>query len=192
MKWHRGSESGVKRLLLHTCCAPCSTWSVEALRSEYDVTCFFYNPNIQPEEEYLMRLSDERRFCSHIGVDLLEGGYDVEKWESEIRGHEDDPEGGERCRICYRMRLLETGRRATKGGFDAFTTTLTISPHKNASVINLVGEEIAERTGIPFVPLDLKKRDGFKKSIEMSREHDLHRQDFCGCVYSRRDHPGVQ
>ncbi len=192
MKCHRGSESSVKRLLLHTCCAPCSTWSIEALRNEYDITCFFYNPNIQPREEYDMRLSDERRYCSRVGVDLVEGEYEIEEWESEIRGHENDPEGGERCRICYGMRLLETGGRAAKGGFDAFTTTLTISPHKDASVINSLGEDIAVRIGIPFVSLDLKKRDGFKKSIEMSHEHDLHRQDFCGCVYSRRSHPGVQ
>ena len=192
MKSHRDSERGVKRLLLHTCCAPCSTWSIEALRSEYDVTCLFYNPNIQPREEYDIRLSDARRYCSHVDVDLREGEYEIGKWASEIRGHEDDPEGGERCRICYGMRLLETGMQAAKGGFDAFTTTLTISPHKNANAINSSGEEIAERTGIPFVSLDLKKRDGFKKSIEMSHEHNLHRQDFCGCVYSRRDHPSVQ
>jgi predicted adenine nucleotide alpha hydrolase (AANH) superfamily ATPase len=178
------------KLLLHACCAPCSTWSIEALRSEHDVTCFFYNPNIQPKEEYDLRLRDARRYCSDVGIDLMEGAYDIDEWEAKTEGHEDDPEGSGRCRICYAMRLMETARQAAAGGYDSFTTTLTISPHKDANTINTLGEEVSSRTGVPFIKLDLKKKDGFRKSISMSREHDLHRQDFCGCVYSKRSRPG--
>jgi predicted adenine nucleotide alpha hydrolase (AANH) superfamily ATPase len=182
----------VKRLLLHICCAPCSTWSIKALKGEYDIACFFYNPNIQPKEEYDLRLSDARRHCSEVRVDLLEGSYDLDEWKVEIEGHEEDPEGGERCEICYAMRLLETARKAAASGFDAFTTTLTISPHKKAETINSVGVDVSRRSRIPFISLDLKKQNGFRKSVDLSRERDLHRQDFCGCVYSRRDHPGFQ
>jgi predicted adenine nucleotide alpha hydrolase (AANH) superfamily ATPase len=181
----------VKRLLLHTCCAPCSTWSIETLKGRYEVTSLFYNPNIQPREEYDLRLSEAMRYCSHVGVDLLEGTYDVHEWERAVSGHEDDPEGGERCGICFSMRLKETARLAAVGGYDAFTTTLTISPHKDAKTVNSAGEDISRRSGVPFIPLDLKKRNGFRKSVEMSREHELHRQDFCGCVYSRRSRSGL-
>lgn len=134
-----------------------------------------------------MRLSDARRYSSLVGVNLIEGEYDIDKWKSEIRGHENDPEGGERCRICHRMRLEETGRRAAKDEFDFFSTTLTISPHKDAGVINSLGDEIARKVGVSFLSMNLKKGDGFKKSVEMSCQHDLYRQDFCGCVYSRRE-----
>ncbi|MFQ6107838.1 MAG: epoxyqueuosine reductase QueH [Thermoplasmata archaeon] len=173
------------RLLLHTCCAPCSTWSIEILRKEYDITCFFYNPNIQPREEYDARVAEARRFSSIAGVGLIEGEYSVEEWESRVKGHEDDPEGGQRCRICYRLRLEETSWRAGDEGFDVFSTTLTISPHKDSGVINDIGEKVGRAIGVPFLPLDLKKGDGFRKSVEMSRQHNLYRQDYCGCVYSR-------
>ncbi|MFQ5909132.1 MAG: epoxyqueuosine reductase QueH [Thermoplasmata archaeon] len=174
------------RLLLHACCAPCSTWSIETLRKEYELTCFFHNPNIQPREEYEARLSDTKRYCSAVGITLVEGEYEIEKWNLETRGHEDDPEGGERCGICYRIRLEGTGARAAEGGFDAFSTTLTTSPHKDAGVINRIGEEIGGKVGVPFLSLNLKKQDGFKKSVEMSRQHNLYRQEYCGCVYSQR------
>lgn len=171
---------------MHACCAPCSTWSIETLRKEYDLTCYFYNPNIQPKEEYEKRLAEAKRYCSAVGVDLVEGEYDVDNWEREIIGHENDPEGGERCSICYRLRLEETAKRAAGKEFDIFSTTLTISPHKDAVVINSLGEDVARAAGVPFLSIDLKKRDGFKRSIELSHQHDLYRQDFCGCRFSRR------
>jgi predicted adenine nucleotide alpha hydrolase (AANH) superfamily ATPase len=156
------------------------------LRKEYDLTCYFYNPNIQPRDEYEKRLAEARRYCSAVCMDLVEGEYDVDIWELETIGRENDPEGGERCRICYRLRLEKTAKQAAEKGFDIFSTTLTISPHKDAVVINSLGEDVARAEGVPFLSIDLKKRDGFKRSIELSHQHGLYRQDFCGCKFSRR------
>lgn len=181
----QGSEVSV-RLLLHTCCAPCSTWAIELLRREHDVTCLFYNPNIEPPEEYDRRLAEAERYCESAGISIVEGDYDVAAWRESVLGFEDDPEGGQRCDICFRLRLEETARQAKGQGFDAFTTTLTISPHKDADRINEIGQYISKAVGINFLSFNLKKNDGFKKSVEMSRQHGLHRQDYCGCVYSRR------
>ena len=176
----------MSRLLLHVCCAPDATYGVEYFRKEHDVTLFFYNPNIEPNEEYGRRLAEAARYCEGAGICVLEGDYDVTNWRDSVSGYEDSPEGGERCGICFRLRLEETARRAKGQGFDAFTTTLTISPHKDANLINEIGQGISEAVGIRFLPLNLKKEDGFQKSVEMSRHHGLHRQDYCGCVYSRR------
>lgn len=175
------------RLLLHTCCGPCSTWSIEKLRKEYDLTCYFFNPNIHPKEEYEKRLAGTKRYCLAVCVDLVEGEYTVDEWELKTKGHENDPEGGERCWICYRIRLEETAKHAIEMGFDIFSTTLTVSPHKDAGVINSIGEAVAQDVGVPFLSIDLKKQDGFKKSIELSHQHSLYRQDFCGCKFSRRE-----
>lgn len=172
---------------MHTCCGPCSTWSIELLRKEYDLTCYFFNPNIHPKEEYEKRLAETKRYCSAVCVDLVEGKYDVDIWELKTLGHENDPEGGERCRICYRLRLEETAKRAAEMGFDIFSTTLTISPHKDAAVINSIGENVARAVGVPFLSADLKKQNGFKKSVELSQQYGLYRQDFCGCRFSRRN-----
>ncbi|MFQ5816192.1 MAG: epoxyqueuosine reductase QueH [Candidatus Hydrothermarchaeaceae archaeon] len=176
-------------LLLHICCAPCSTHVVEKLMGSYDVTGFFYNPNIHPRDEYVHRLETARGYAGKIGVELLEGEYDVERWMEATRGYENEPEGGARCPICYRLRLEETAKRAKAGGYDYFATTLTISPHKKAAVINPIGMEMAEKYGVNFHGEDFKKKDGFGHSVEMSKEHGLYRQEYCGCVYSREERP---
>lgn len=175
------------RMLLHICCAPCSTHVVEKLRDSYDVTGFFYNPNIHPDGEYERRLATARTYARSTGLELLEGEYEVARWMEATRGLESEPEGGARCPLCYRLRLEETALRAKAGGYEYFATTLTISPRKKAGVINPIGMEIAVKYGLNFHADDFKKKDGFKRSVEMSREHGLYRQDYCGCVYSMRD-----
>lgn len=175
------------KMLLHVCCAPCSTHVIQRLRESYDVTGFFYNPNIHPRDEYERRLDTASVYAKKIGLDLLEGEYNVEKWMTATKGLEDEPEGGARCAICYRLRLEETAKRARAGGYDYFATTLTISPRKKAEVINPLGMEMAARYGVNFHTEDFKKKDGFKRSVEMSREHGLYRQDYCGCIYSKNN-----
>lgn len=174
------------RLLLHVCCAPCSTHVIDLLRGEHEVEAFFYNPNIHPLEEYGERMAESKGYCRKIGARFHLGSYDVEDWLRRVRGHEGDEEGGERCRICYRMRLEETARKAKEGGFKFFATTLSISPHKKAEVINELGAEIGEKHGLRFYEADFKKKDGFKRSVAMSREHGMRRQSYCGCVFSMR------
>lgn len=169
------------KILLHVCCAPCSTEVIERLKDEYEVTLFFFNPNIQPQEEYQKRLSDARLIAERTGLELIEGRYEPERWNDQVKGHENEPEGGERCNICYRMRLQETAKNAE--GFDIIGTTLTISPYKDADKINSIGREI----GIPFLESNFKKKDGYRKSIEHSRMHGLYRQDYCGCLYSKAE-----
>lgn len=175
------------RLLLHICCAPCSTHVVEKLRDSYDVTGFFYNPNIHPRAEYERRLETARTYTEKIGLKFLEGEFDVERWIDATRGYEDEPEGEARCNVCYRLRLEETAVRARALGFDSFATTLTISPRKKASVINPMGLELAGKYGVAFHAEDFKKKDGFKHSVEMSKQQGLYRQDYCGCLYSREE-----
>jgi len=174
------------RLLLHTCCAPCSTHVIEELRGEYDLTCFFYGSNIHPEEEYERRAEESREYCGKQGIEFIEGEYDPSDWFEAIKGHEDDDEGGERCSICYSHRLTKTAEVARDGGYQWFATTLTISPHKKADVINEIGEEIGRSMEIGFLARDFKKMHGFQRSVEMSKKHGLYRQDFCGCVFSQR------
>lgn len=173
------------KLLLHICCAPCSTAVIEGLSSDYNVTGFFYNPNIHPKEEYELRLGEMQRFSEKVGFDFIESPRDPERWFELTRGLKHEPEGGERCRVCFRMRLEETARTAKEGGFDIFTTTLSVSPHKNAGVINSIGRELGERYDVSFLPADFKKKDGFKRSVEHSKKHGLSRQNYCGCVYSK-------
>lgn len=175
------------KVLLHLCCAPCSTESLDRLRNEnMEVIGFFYNPNIHPEEEYKRRKDEVERYCREVGMDVIYGPYDVERWFGNVAGLEDEPEKGGRCAVCFRMRLETTAALAKKRGFDAFTTTLTISPHKDSRVINAIGSEIGSEQGIPFLLRDFKKKDGFKKSLVRSKMYGLRRQDYCGCIYSRR------
>lgn len=174
-------------MLLHICCAPCSTHVVEKLRDRYHVTGFFYNPNIHPRDEYERRMATAERYAANIGLELLEGEYDVERWMEATKGFEGEPEGGARCSLCYRLRLEETAKRARDEEFKYFATTLTISPRKKASIINPIGREIAEKYRLFFHEEDFKKKDGFKHSVEMSRVHELYRQDYCGCIYSRKE-----
>ncbi|RMF89991.1 MAG: recombinase [Methanobacteriota archaeon] len=173
------------KLLLHICCAPCSTEVIERLKGDYDVTGFFYNPNIHPRREYGFRLKELERFSKKAGFPFITGDYDLKRWFRLVRGLEKEPEGGRRCEVCFRMRLEETAREAAAAGFDVFTTTLTISPHKDAETINSIGRELEEEYGVRFLVADFKKKDGFKRSVEHSRRHGLRRQDYCGCVYSR-------
>jgi len=175
------------KLLLHVCCAPCSSEVIERLSKDYDVTGFFFNPNIHPDEEYLLRLHESRRFLTKMGLDMVEADYDPGVWHEQVKGFEEELEGGGRCEICFMHRLRTTAKTAKKLGFGAFTTTLTISPHKDSTVINDIGKKIAEEEEVSFVSEDFKKRDGFKKSIAHSIKHGLRRQSYCGCIYSKRE-----
>ena len=172
-------------LLLHTCCAPCSPHIFELLREKYDVAAFFYNPNIQPEEEYNLRREELKKFCGRIGISFIEGEYNIENWSEAVCGLEHEPEGGRRCEVCFKMRLERTAQQARETGCAIFATTLTVSPHKNASLINQIGVEAGVKFGVMFLEADFKKKEGFKKSAELSRQFGFYRQNYCGCVYSR-------
>lgn len=215
-------EEKVPRLLLHACCAPCSSYCLEYLREYFDVTVFFYNPNITEEREYRKRVEEEKRLIAEYNkqvdegkfdgmnsdsrarhIEILEGDYIPSDYLSAVKGLEDCPEGGDRCRKCFELRLDETARIARDNGFEFFTTTLTISPLKNADVLNEVGEQAAERINaeraenltldgshsdsmeVLFLPSDFKKKNGYKRSIELSHKFGLYRQDFCGCSFSK-------
>ena len=174
-----------KKLLLHTCCAPCSPHVIELLRKEFEVGAFFYNPNIHPLEEYKLRLEEMRGFLGEISVELIVGDYDADQWFSMVKGMEQEKEGGRRCELCYRMRLEKTAFMAHTNGFQYFASTLTVSPYKNAKIINQVGREIKGTPDVVFYEADFKKRDGFKKSCELSNKHGFYRQNYCGCIYSK-------
>ena len=185
-----GEASGVvPKLLLHACCAPCSSWCLEYLAPYFDITVFYYNPNIDLEEEYRKRVREEQRLISEMPlarpVRFLEGPYEPEEYHRLVKGHEKDPEGGERCGICFRQRLQKTAETAAQLGYDCFTTTLTISPLKNADRLNRIGEEAAKEAGTVFLPSDFKKKNGYLRSIQLSAEYGLYRQNYCGCSFSR-------
>lgn len=180
---------GTPRLLMQCCCAPCSSYCVEYLSKYFEITVLFYNPNIYPTEEYDHRKSELKRLISEMKtknpVKMLDCDFESEKFYQMAKGMENCREGGERCFKCYDLRLSKTAQTARKNGFDYFTTTLTISPLKNAQKINEIGNKLAEEYGVAFLPSDFKKRNGYKRSIELSREYGLYRQNYCGCVYSR-------
>ncbi|MDY4692397.1 MAG: epoxyqueuosine reductase QueH [Blautia sp.] len=183
-------ENRVPTLFLHSCCAPCSSYVLEYLSRYFSITVFYYNPNIYPREEYDKRVREIERLVEEMEfihpVQLVEGRYDPQEFFSMAKGMEDVPEGGERCFKCYRLRMEEAARLAREGGYDYFTTTLSISPLKNAAKINEIGEELAEIYQVSHLPSDFKKKNGYKRSIELSHEFGLYRQNYCGCVYSRR------
>ena len=199
-------KSGVKpRLLLHSCCAPCSSYVMEYLRERLRITVFYYNPNITSTEEYNYRLSEEKRLIEAYNrqvetqnfegmnstpnaekIEILECPYDPENYLEAVKGYENCPEGGGRCGICFEMRLRKTAQAAKEGGYDCFTTTLTISPLKNAARLNEIGERAGTEYGVSFLPSDFKKKNGFKRSIELSAQFDLYRQNYCGCGFSKR------
>lgn len=175
------------KLLLHCCCAPCSSYCLTQLDGYFDVTCFFYNPNITEEEEYYKRLNELKRFlkdAGYSGIEVIDGGYSPDVFFEAVKGKENLPEGQSRCFICYRLRLEKTLLMCEKGGFDYFATTLTVSPHKRADVLNEIGEEISSDKTVKYLPSDFKKRGGYLKSIELSKEYGLYRQNYCGCVFS--------
>lgn len=174
------------KLLLHCCCAPCSTHVIQLLRPSFDLTGYFYNPNIHPSHEHQLRLAQMRRVSAHCHVPLILPDYAPGPWLQAVSGHESQPEGGSRCFICYRLRLEGTGLHAAENGFSWFTSTLSVSPHKNAQAINSIGQEIARRLGLKFYSADFKKKDGFKISLQLSDQLGLYRQDYCGCCFSHR------
>lgn len=195
-------EGKAPTLFLHSCCAPCSSYVLEYLRRYFKITVFYYNPNITEDEEYCRRVAEQKKLIaaynakavlqngvppgsSGYHIDVVEGDYEPQRFYEIARGLEQCPEGGERCFACYALRLRETADRARAGGYDYFTTTLTISPLKNAAKLNEIGEALAKEYGTLWLPSDFKKKNGYKRSVELAKEYDLYRQDYCGCVYSR-------
>ena len=199
-----------EKLLLHCCCAPCSSATLERLQADWQVDIYYYNPNIYPEEEYAHRVEEQQRlireFPHHHPIHFLAGRYDPREFYEAVKGREAEPEGGDRCTVCYQLRLRETARVAAEKGFDYFTTTLTVSPLKDADRLNIIGAEEAERlrkagpaadgsetadpaaAGPSWLYSDFKKKNGYQRSIELSARYEMYRQDYCGCVYSlRRD-----
>lgn len=181
-------------LLLHACCAPCSSACLEYLNKYFKITVYYYNPNISPEAEFDKRLAEEKRLIDEMKfenrVNIEEGFYDYNEFLEIAKGLEDVPEGGERCFKCYKLRLEKTAALAKEKGFDYFCTTLSISPLKNAEKINEIGYEAAEKYGVKWLPSDFKKKEGYKRSIELSKEYGLYRQNFCGCVFSKKEEKG--
>lgn len=195
------TEAGAQppTLFLHSCCAPCSSYVLEYLRSFFQITVFYYNPNISMEEEYDKRVLEQKKLIAAYNelmadgkvqgypIAIVEGDYEPDKFFQMAKGMEKCPEGGERCFACYELRLRETAKRAAAGAFDYFATTLTISPLKNAGKLNEIGEALAQEYGINWLPSDFKKKNGYKRSIELSAEYELYRQNYCGCVYSKME-----
>ena len=179
----------VPALFLHSCCAPCSSYVFEYLSQYFDITDFFYNPNISPKEEYEKRVAEIKRLIEsqphQHEIKFMEGNYDPERFFEIAKGLEKVPEGGERCRRCFELRLRETAKKAKEQGIDLVTTTLTISPLKNADALNEIGERVCKEEGVTWLPSDFKKKGGYARSIELSREYDLYRQNYCGCVFSK-------
>lgn len=206
-------ETQGMRLFLHSCCAPCSSYVLTYLREYFRITVFYYNPNITEDAEYQKRVEEQKRLiealnreaettagqpetagaCAPGGhaapyrINVIEGEYEPERFFRMAEGMEECPEGGERCFACYALRLSETVKRAAEGGYDYAATTLTISPLKNAEKLNEIGEKLCADTDVRWLPSDFKKRDGYKRSIELSKQYDLYRQDYCGCIYSKAE-----
>ena len=182
----RGAQN--KRLLLHSCCAPCSSHCLSELSPQIGVTVFYYNPNLDCAEEYEKRKREQIRFLRETGpADFLDCDYAPEDYISAVRGLEEEKEGGARCAVCFRLRLERTAREAKARGFDYFATTLTVSPLKNAKLINTIGFAVAEEVGVPYLPSDFKKRGGYLHSVRLSEEYGLYRQDYCGCAFSKAE-----
>lgn len=189
-----------QRLLLHSCCAPCSSYVLEYLRQYFRITVFYYNPNISMEPEYRKRVEEQKRLIAEYNallgngyqIEIIEGDYEPAAFYEIAKGLEQCPEGGERCFACYELRLLKTALLAKKGAYDYFSTTLTISPLKNAQKLNEIGERLAKVYGTPWLVSDFKKKNGYKRSIELSAKYDLYRQDYCGCIYSKQERERIK
>lgn len=185
-------EAGITpRLLLHSCCAPCSSYVLEYLTEYFDITVYYYNPNISPMGEYEKRIAEQKRLISEMkfknSVSFIEGTYNHDEFISLTRGLENLPEGGERCSLCYEMRLEAAAQKAAEINADYFTTTLSVSPYKNTAKLNTTGLKLAMEYGVPYLVSDFKKNNGYKRSIELSTEYGLYRQNFCGCIFSKKE-----
>lgn len=184
----KGSEK-LPKLLVHSCCAPCSSYVLEYLNPYFKITVLYYNPNISPVEEYERRKAEQIRLINEGDwknpIDIMDCDYEGDKYTAAVKGLENEPEGGARCRVCFGLRLDEAARLARANDFDYFVTTLSISPLKDARLLNEVGNKLGEMYGVKYLPSDFKKREGYKRSIELSRKYNLYRQNFCGCKYSK-------
>ena len=179
------------KILLHSCCAPCSSYVITFLSNYFDITILYYNPNIAPQEEYEKRKNEQIKLIKTLNtknkLDFLDCDYENNIYNEVIKGYENIPEGGSRCHICFNLRLEKTAKLAKLNNYDYFCSTLTVSPHKNSKVINEIGEKISNKYNIKWLYSDFKKNEGFKQSIELSKKYDLYRQDYCGCIYSKKD-----
>jgi len=176
-------------LLLHSCCAPCSPYVMELLSKDYNIFIYFYNPNIYPQEEYLLRADEINRLCSIMQKPLIIGNYESDFWFESIKGLENEPEKGKRCETCFQLRIESSMRKAIELGIPSITTTLTVSPLKDAQCINLTGLTLASKYGINFIAQNFKKQNGFKLTCELSRKYNFYRQNYCGCIFSRNKKP---
>ena len=176
-------------LLLHSCCAPCSSASIERLKESFDLTVYYYNPNMDTVEEYALRKQEQSRLCEQLGVKFIGEDYCSQDFHQAVVGLEDAIEGGERCSVCFALRLKKTAEYAKANGFEYFTTTLTISPLKDAYRLNQIGKGLEKQTGVKFLPSDFKKKGGYQRSIELSKQYNLYRQNYCGCEYSKNTRP---
>lgn len=175
-----------QRLLLHSCCAPCSIYVLEQLAKDYQLSIFFYDPNIHPRKEYNLRRDEMQKYAKKIAIDFEEGPYDTAEWFAKTKGLETEPEKGQRCEICFDIRLGLTAKKAKEENYDLWTTVMSISPHKDVSQINCVANKLAKEYGVKFLEADWKKNNGFKIASELSKKEGFYRQDYCGCLYSKK------
>ncbi len=180
-----------EKVLLHSCCGPCSSYVIDYLINDYDLTVYFYNPNIEPKEEYEKRKQEQIKFIKNYktnsNINLIDADYDNDLYTKNISGLEKEKEGGKRCSVCFNLRLNQTAIKAQELNFDYFATTLTVSPHKNSVIISKIGNELSDKYNIKYLDMNFKKNDGYKKSIELAKEYNLYRQNYCGCLYSKRE-----
>jgi len=181
------TDSSMKQVLLHICCAPCGGYVIKELQKMgYQVTAYFFNPNIYPEAEYNLRLSEVEKYCKKEKVKLIQGKYNYQSWKQKVRAYTDEPEKGKRCEVCITLRLGETAQLAAEKGYEAIASTLLISPHKSENMVNQIGQEMAELYGLEFIAEVWRKNEGFKKACELAEAEHFLRQDYCGCEYSMR------
>lgn len=181
------AKNGEKpRLLMHSCCAPCSSACIERVKDFFELSIYYYNPNMNSEEEFNLRRDEQIKYCKTVGVDCKVEQYDKKEFLSIVKGVETCMEGGARCEKCFYLRLKKTAEKAKENGYDYFTTTLTVSPLKNANKLNEIGNKIANEIGVKFLPSDFKKNNGYLRSIELSKQNNLYRQNYCGCEFSKR------
>lgn len=186
-------KEGVKpKLLLHSCCAPCSSAVIERLKDVFDLTVYYYNPNLDSEKEFELRAEEQKRLCSLFNVKCVVEPFNSEEFLSQVKGLEEEMEGGKRCAKCFYIRLKKSAQMAKEGDYDYFTTTLTISPLKNANMLNTIGNAVGKEVGVMFLPSDFKKKNGYYRSIELSKQYELYRQNYCGCIFSKNALPREQ